>query len=296
MILHRRRQQSRERFGKPSRALSPKPPRLWYYRHRLREDRQSEGLLDEVEPESGFDAFSGPQEEDNNGLSWTAQKVLSLDSFFLKKVFLFEQDTRKVKELETLKTDFENREKQRGNPLIQIFQGDSNEMVRKIFQQEENTLGVKQAVLALLNQRTSECSWELVEYLSTLKPTNEGGTKVEIFYFLAQGWIDRALKSRKLDDKIQETAAWYRGDDWNKFLDLSIEERPIHFCGKFHELGYKYARSYGMRAGDGRIMFWLIHATDHMRAPKIMERAYSTICQGLTDDEWKEEVQEDFWE
>jgi hypothetical protein len=44
------------------------------------------------------------------------------------------------------------------------------------------------------------------------------------------------------------------------------------------ELGYTYAYPYPIyernEAGQGKIMFWMIHASDHPEAPKIMVRAY----------------------
>jgi hypothetical protein len=50
-----------------------------------------------------------------------------------------------------------------------------------------------------------------------------------------------------------------------------------HFCQRFQdELGYKFAHAwpiYERRDGE-RIMYYMVHATDHEAAPDLMARAY----------------------
>lgn len=242
-----------------------------------------------------IDAFSGPQSEECDSQSWTAEKVLNMGSVFLKKAYLFDQSDSQISYLETMVEAFEER-KLKYSPRVFVNQGDSNEKITEILTLPEHQIGEKNAVLSLLDQRTSECSWELVKKMAALKPSSEGTRKVEIFYFLAQGWLDRAVLSRSTVAKIEETNRWWGGEDWQDFLKLSSDQRALVFCEKFRDLGYKFCQSYGMRAQDGRVMFWLIHATDHERAPHLMKRAYSAVCRGLTDEEWQQATEELFEE
>lgn len=217
-----------------------------------------------------------------------------MDSHFLKKAYFFEENTAQVRRIQAMVKSFENSER-RGNPKVCITPGDSNKTIPSLFEQANHQLRPRQAVLALLDQRTSECSWDLVKHLSKLKPASAESHKVEIFYFLAQGWLNRAVLSRTSGEKILETSQWWGDEEWSEFIELSEEQRPIRFCEKFQELGYNFCQSYGMRAENGRVMFWMIHATDHSRAPKIMQNAYHAVCKGLTDEEWKSRQEEFEW-
>ena len=52
-----------------------------------------------------------------------------------------------------------------------------------------------------------------------------------------------------------------------------------------NELGYKYSLPYPIferdQGGAGKIMFWMIHASDHPEAPKLMVRAYRNVVAPL---------------
>ena len=61
-----------------------------------------------------------------------------------------------------------------------------------------------------------------------------------------------------------------------KLLRMKSNERALLFCERFkQELGYKSATPWPIfeRAGGGRVMFHMIHATDHPEAPSLMARA-----------------------
>lgn len=111
---------------------------------------------------------------------------------------------------------------------------------------------------------------------------NQGGNKIETFYFLAQGWIDRAIKSWKKDVQARSKRWWSR-DDVFEFLQLKSNERGTTMAKRFKdELGYKYVYPFPIQKEgiSGRIMFWMIHASDHLRAPVLMWQAYRHIGAG----------------
>ena len=48
----------------------------------------------------------------------------------------------------------------------------------------------KTACFCLIDQRTFQCHWATVRAVAQRKQHDD--YKIEVFYFLAQGWIDRA--------------------------------------------------------------------------------------------------------
>lgn len=70
---------------------------------------------------------------------------------------------------------------------------------------------------------------------------------------------------------------WWGRDDWRKFVDAPSSDRADIFGRRLiDEFGYRYAISWPIKAeiGQGRIMYHMIHATDHAEAPQLMGRAY----------------------
>ena len=61
----------------------------------------------------------------------------------------------------------------------------------------------KTACFCLIDQRTFECHWTTVEAIARHK---RQGYKIELFYFLAQKWLDRAWASTRDAKKL---AAWW---------------------------------------------------------------------------------------
>ena len=78
------------------------------------------------------------------------------------------------------------------NRNIHIYHGDFNAKVDEIL--GGGTISEKEATFCLLDQRTFECQWKTIEKLAAYK---KSGNKIEIFYFLANGWLERALAAQK---------------------------------------------------------------------------------------------------
>ncbi len=236
-----------------------------------------------------IDAFSGRQDEADNEESWTAKNILEKRSVFLRKVYLFEQDARKIPPLQILADDFKPTKAAKNQPKIFVHHGDCNQEIPKVFDSEGNKIRPRQAAFALLDQRTTECSWDLVKYLANLKQPSDVSHRVEILYFLAQGWLNRALKTRTTASKNAETRAWWGDDTWVELLKLKPERRARYLVERFQSLGYKFAQAYGMRDKNGKEMFYLIHATDHELAPSLMAKAYQSTCKHLSDEEFEKQ-------
>lgn len=76
----------------------------------------------------------------------------------------------------------------------------------------------------------------------------------------------------------EKIAAWYGSEEWRELVGRSSVEWAEVFKGKFQaELGYRHVKwwpIYSRESGRGRVMYHMIHATDHDEAPKLMYRAY----------------------
>lgn len=107
-----------------------------------------------------------------------------------------------------------------------------------------------------------------------------------MFYFLAAGWVFRALDQFRND---AEPAAWWGRSDWRSLIGIGQSRLAIVFQERFQsELGYRFVNSYPIfsrEKGKGRIMFYMIHASDHPEAPVLMRRAYNNIVQPLESHE-----------
>ena len=66
-----------------------------------------------------------------------------------------------------------------------MYAGDVNEEIHTIL--EEAAIGSNTACFCLIDQRTFECHWATVKAVARHKSE---GRKIELFYFLAQGWLD----------------------------------------------------------------------------------------------------------
>jgi three-Cys-motif partner protein len=138
------------------------------------------------------------------------------------------------------------------------------------------TIKEREATFCLLDQRTFECEWRLCEYIAELRP---GPRKIEQFYFFANGWLPRALAAVTTDEGRAKIQRWLGDDDIERFTGTASSlDRANHFVTKFREgLGYRSVKPWPIFAkeeGRGAVMYYMIHATDHDEAPKLMERAY----------------------
>ena len=212
-----------------------------------------------------IDGFAGPKQPDIPG-TWAAQLMLDIRPALLRYFFLCDQDPVKVIKLRELVNAQPN---VRGRK-IDILEGDFNKRCADVL--ASGVITPRMATFCLLDQFSTECHWSTVQALASHKTT---GPKIELFYFLASGWLDRALTGFKRNVYIPEQ--WWGRTDWRGLRGIKSQERALRVCGRFRdELSYKFAYAWPIydRSGGRRVMFHMIHATDHAEAPKLMYRAY----------------------
>lgn len=213
-----------------------------------------------------IDPFAGPQTERSEH-AWTAERVLANEPPWLKRFFLFDIDGGQVTQLEGLRERHSDRD-------ITIEHGDANVIVPQVL--PAGSIKATEATFCLLDQRTFQCHWSLCEYVANLRP---GPRKIEQFYFFANGWLPRALAGVTTDAGREEVRHWLGDHDIERFRSIdSPVDRASYFVTKFRgELGYRSVKPWPISAkeeGRGAIMYYMIHATDHEEAPRLMERAY----------------------
>lgn len=224
-----------------------------------------------------LDLFAGAQQADHPK-SWAANLVVESKPKRLRHFAFFEADKTKLPGLKALvaaqpkvpKRDFS------------VHPGDMNKTLVSYL--NSHPIKDKEATFCLLDQHTFECDWSTVQLLASHK---KGGNKIELFYFLAQGWIDRAVAGLKIepDAKLKK---WWGGADWNVFFKKPRLDRGIHLADRFkRELGYAYSYAFPIyeKAAGGKIMFYMVHASDHPEAGKLMVRAYNHAVSPLEDSE-----------
>jgi three-Cys-motif partner protein len=158
---------------------------------------------------------------------------------------------------------------------VRVLEGDFNDRVYDILNSGQIT--ERQATFALLDQRTFECEWRTIEALSRHKTT---GNKIELFYFFATGWVDRSLAAVRRDETKRKVDRWWGRDDWNQLLGMEGNARAKMVSQRFEqELGYEKAVEYPIhdQRRGGRVMYHMIHATDHPEAFSLMVRAYRKV-------------------
>ena len=155
---------------------------------------------------------------------------------------------------------------------FRVYEGDANERVYQML--KDAPITPKTACFCLIDQRTFECDWATVEAVAQYK---RQGYKIEIFYFLAQGWIDRAWASTREKGRL---AAWWGNNNYKRFRALSSVERALALCERFrNELGYAYSDPFAIhKKGKGsRTMYYMIQASDHPEACRLMSRAHQRV-------------------
>lgn len=213
-----------------------------------------------------IDGFAGPQYADKQD-AWTAKLVLESEPRWLKSFFLCDQDPKQVALLNGLSAEQPLKPKR----YIGIWQGDFNSRVREML--ETPQVGKGKAAFCLVDQRVFECEWATLELIAAKKDE----PKIELMYFLGTGWLDRAMS--ELHDK-SVIEKWWGRKDWSKLRGLDAWNKAKEFSERFkRDLHYNYAYAYPIferHAGQGRIMYFLVHASDHPEAPHLMARAYRT--------------------
>jgi three-Cys-motif partner protein len=208
-----------------------------------------------------IDGFAGPQYEGKED-AWAAKLVLESKPAFLRNFWLCEISQKGLAELEALKDE---QPKIRGR-TIEIVPGDFNENVASLL--ASSKIANKTATFCLLDQRTFECAWDTLVTLSR----HRADYKIELFYFLATGWFGRSVSAVKNRSILER---WWGGSGYEAALEgKSGHERMLLFCNRFKvELGANGWPIYSREKG-GKVMYHMIHATDHDEGPRLMHRAY----------------------
>lgn len=215
-----------------------------------------------------IDGFAGPQESEKLDL-WSARLVVESEPRWLKHFFLFEKEASQIALVKEMLNAQPLRKPKEPKRDIEVIAGDFNETVHRFL--GRGVFKKNEAAFCLLDQRTFECHWSTVESLANYKTEK---CKIELFYFLPNGWLDRALAAQK-DATVLEH--WWGGDGWERLRGMDHLERARLFANRFYEeFGYAYVTPWPIyeRKGGGRVMYYMIHATDHPEAPKLMNRAY----------------------
>jgi three-Cys-motif partner protein len=210
-----------------------------------------------------IDGFAGPQ-YDGKDDAWAAKLVLESRPALLRNFWLCEADDKKVAKLKAL----EDALPKIRNRTIEIVPGDFNANVAGIL--ARSGIDDKTATFCLLDQHTFECEWRTLVTLSK----HRADYKIELFYFLATGWLDRSMAGVK-DKSILER--WWGCADYAKLQGMPSRDRMLLFCERMKsELGYKHAYGWEIYSREigGRVMYHMIHATDHDEGPRLMNRAY----------------------
>ena len=210
------------------------------------------------------DLFAGPQRVDDTE-SWSVRRVLERRTEgnpAIRHFAVCDKDPAQAKRLRDL-----------GNhhPSFRVYAGDVNEEIPTILM--EAPIGSKTACFCLIDQRTFECHWATVKAVAQHKAE---GRKIELFYFLAQGWLDRA-QSRANPEKLR---AWWGNADYKQFLGLRSYDRANALCRRFRdELNYEHATAFAIqKKGEGSpTMYYMVHASDHIRAVELMSQAYRKV-------------------
>lgn len=217
-----------------------------------------------------IDGFAGPQNTEHQDM-WSARLVLETQPRWLRKFHLYDIDREQAERLSELKRRQPPRNARLREPRrsIDIKCGDFNQLAHELLRSGD--LRPKEATFCLLDQRTFECQWSTVKALAAHRGDPY---KMELFYFLPNAWLDRAVHA--LHDK-SIVRRWWGNDDWQSFVKLPASKRVQTFAQRFKaELGYASAKPWPIYKNEqsARIMYYMIHATDHPEAPSLMNRAY----------------------
>jgi three-Cys-motif partner protein len=215
-----------------------------------------------------IDGFAAPQRRERMDLC-SAKLVIQAEPKLVRDFWLCDIDIVGIGLLRELAAA--NATKGR---RIEVIAGDFNETVDDIL--ASGRIKEKTASFALLDQRTFECNWATVQKLARHK----ADMKIEIFYFLATGWLDRSIAAVRLPDTAAKLNRWWGRSDWRDLQGMDGITRAKMVSERFkRELGYSYAYPYSIHSEKrrGRTMYHMIHATDHRDAPPLMLRAYRKI-------------------
>lgn len=216
-----------------------------------------------------IDGFAGPQDPGKPDM-WAAKLVLESEPRWLRHFYLFDEDPEQFQRLLALKAAQPPPLPRGPHRKIEVKLGDFNQRVEELL--SSGLIKDKEATFCLLDQRTFECRWSTLDALARHKKADR---KIELFYFLPIGWLDRAFAAQK-DTAV--LAAWWGRADWDTLRSMDPYGRAEFFVQRFKDdLGYASVKPWPIfdRQGGTRIMYFMIHATDHAAvAPGLMRRAY----------------------
>lgn len=215
-----------------------------------------------------IDGFAGPQEPSQPEM-WAAKLVLESEPRWLRKFFFYDSDLRQAELLRELSSAQPPQKENEPSRHVEVEHADFNSAIHDLL--GSGSIGEREASFCLLDQRTFECQWSTVLALAGHRRAEY---KIELFYFFPEGWFDRALAAQR-DEEVLER--WWGGEDWPQLREVKRDDRARLVAQRFRdELGYSSADPWPIfdRKGDGRIMYYMIHATDHAAAPHLMNRAY----------------------
>jgi three-Cys-motif partner protein len=211
-----------------------------------------------------IDGFAAPQYE-NHQHAWAAKLVLEMQPYWLRNFFLCDLKRERLRELVDAQPQVKNRK-------IEIHHGNFNDWVPAVL--NSGVVTDREATFALLDQRTTECEWRTVEALANHK---KGDTKVELFYFFPTGWVGRTIDAQKNTEVLDR---WWGDGTWKQLRGIKSNQASEIMAHRFQELGYLDVKAWPItkqEKGQGRVMYHMIHATDHPEAPKLMFRAYKNL-------------------
>jgi three-Cys-motif partner protein len=226
-----------------------------------------------------IDGFAAPQDASHPDM-WAAKLVLETEPKWFREFWLCDIDASGPEKLRQLRDEHIGPKRQ-----ITVLEGDFNDRVATILQSGRIT--EKTATFALLDQRTFECEWRTAVALSQHKSS---GNKIEIFYFFPTGWIDRSIGAVRRPETQRKVERWWGRSDWADLLGMDRTLRARLVASRFEkELGYGKAEVYPIHSAThgGRVMYHMIHASDHPEALTLMVRAYRKVS-GRPDLEDKE--------
>jgi three-Cys-motif partner protein len=217
-----------------------------------------------------IDGFAGPQRDNESDL-WSARRVLANKPKWLRTFVLCDLSEKQVARLVELKKSQPPPDKEKREPkrTITIHHGDFNFIVGEALA-SAGIVGKKTAAFCLLDQRTFECHWATIGKVAAYRPEQ----KIELFYLLPINWLKRSLAATK-DEQI--LVKWWGRGDWATLRPMAPAAIADLVASRFvKEFGYQSVNAYPVRQSQisKRTMYFMIHATDHPDAPKLMMRAY----------------------
>jgi three-Cys-motif partner protein len=226
-----------------------------------------------------IDGFAGPQYSHKLD-AWTASLVLDNEPKWLRTIILCDlkkNSFRKLRRLVESQNDAVDKKGKKMPRRIQGWPGDFNLNVDQILAQKRITQ--KEATFCLLDQRTFECHWSTVVKLAAYKqPPNH---KIEMLYFLGVGWLHRAFSGVKHEKRMSD---WWGKEGWRELRKKTAWQIAEIVRNRFEtELGYKHTAAYPIFDSEkgNKVMYYMLHASDHKDAPSLMVRAHRKAVRSL---------------